>query len=93
MREFFLHIDEHGLEHRYKYEPACRSLLVTADDKREWTRTKNHEGVIVRPCGWGWELEAADESSSRWVRKVFISKNDDYEKQSRARVLPRRVMA
>jgi hypothetical protein len=68
--EFFLHVDDNGLEHRYKDEPGGRSLRIRATDTHERTGTKNFEGIHVRPRGFGWSMENADEFSSTWVRDV-----------------------
>jgi hypothetical protein len=76
--EFWIHVDEHGAEHRFEKEPwRLPTLRVVAAGGVEYTRTANvgdeSRIVAVRPRGRGWHILCYGSDSdnfSVWLRKA-----------------------
>jgi hypothetical protein len=76
---YWLHVDAHGVEHRFKRQPKTRpSLRVTVHGDHEitctrliWTGTGECSGYKpIWPRGYGWDIACLEPEGAYWVREV-----------------------
>lgn len=73
---YWLHVDEHGVEHKLRHEREHESVFVEVKGDYEVATTRNakfgwaHIGTH-RPHGLGWEvLDAESDNFTVWRRRV-----------------------